>query len=350
MQTSFQDRVYEKLLLFIVTLTLVTVELFIPRLPLIPWLKIGLPNIITIIWIIRFGYKDAILFSLLRVWITTLFFGFSIFSIALGLSGSFLSISMMWLTIKLSQKWRIFGFVGIGIIGAFSHNIGQLIMLKLLIGKASLVHVQLPLMGIVSIVTGTITGILAYEFNKIAITPQRIDIAIEREEHLTSFTIIGSLLLLLLMVSLTFITSFYILLPIVLLVIVLSLYITRGEAKLLTIRRMWLLLTVIFITTYITSGRDLTIAFLQLLRMIAWLESVVIFRHLNSDRLLFASLKKVFKGYDSSIIAAILTVEVVPLLMSKKKKVNIKTIQSPTQFIATLLEDSEQIIEELYVN
>jgi len=103
-----------------------TLELFIPRIPFLPWLKPGLANCITMIWIIEFGMVDSLMYTLVRVWISSFYFGFSLVTVFLALSGGLFSTAVMGCAWNLLGRRRLMGTVGMGIIGALSHNTGQL--------------------------------------------------------------------------------------------------------------------------------------------------------------------------------------------------------------------------------
>ena len=66
-----------KTALLLVAITINTLELFLPRIPFLPWVKPGLANCVTILWIIRYGAIDALFFSFLRIWMVGFYVGFS---------------------------------------------------------------------------------------------------------------------------------------------------------------------------------------------------------------------------------------------------------------------------------
>jgi len=151
-----------KTVLILVAVALNILELAVPRIPLLPWLKPGLANSITIIWIIRYGTADAVLFSFIRVWISSFYFGMSLVTITLALSGGVLS------TIGMGVLWHFFGrqplfrvgTIGTAVAGALLHNIGQLGAVYFMFARNSAVVYQLPAMGIASLLFGILTGLL----------------------------------------------------------------------------------------------------------------------------------------------------------------------------------------------
>ena len=144
----------------LVAVALGALEFFFPRIPLFPWLKPGLSNCITLIWIIEFGVTDALLFFLLRAWISGFYFGFSFFTLALSISGGLTATIAMGICWNLVGKNRLMGTIGISIIGALMHNTGQLVAVYYLMAKNTHLFYQLPVMLIASILFGGIVGII----------------------------------------------------------------------------------------------------------------------------------------------------------------------------------------------
>jgi heptaprenyl diphosphate synthase len=154
----------EKTILFVIAFLLAGIERFIPVFPLLPWLKIGLFHAITLIWIVRFGIFDALAFIFVRQWVIAAFFGFSLLPFVLGTTGSVMAVILGGILIK-SQKFSI---IAAAVFSALVHNITQLFVLFLIMSGNLVWQWQLPVMAVVSIFTGTVTGFLAFEINKIS--------------------------------------------------------------------------------------------------------------------------------------------------------------------------------------
>jgi uncharacterized membrane protein len=153
--------VLQKAIWLLIAVALNAVELAIPRLPFFPWLKPGFANIIAILWIIKFGFKDALLFTALRIWISGFYFGFSLFALSLSFSGGLLSViamSVMWMTLG---KRGLTGTIGIAVIGALFHNAGQLAVVYLTMSRNMSMFGQIPFMLCASVLFGGIVGALA---------------------------------------------------------------------------------------------------------------------------------------------------------------------------------------------
>ena len=145
-------------MLLAITIVLSIIENFIPT---ILFVKIGLANIIIIYALYKYGFKDALNISILRIIIlgilrTGLFSITFLFSIA----GALLSIIMMGLfkNTKLSV-------IGVSIIGSIFHMLGQLLVAFLLLNISILNYI--PLILILSLITGLIIGLISKEIIEI---------------------------------------------------------------------------------------------------------------------------------------------------------------------------------------
>ena len=158
---SSQKEILRKTAWILLAVAINALEFFIPRIPFFPWLKPGFSNCVTIIWIIEFGMVDALLFTLLRVWIVGFYFGFSFLTFTLSLSGGACSTVVMALAWMIAGKRGFFGTIGTGVIGALVHNFAQIAVIYFLFAKNLHVFYQVPVMLIASVVFGSITGAIA---------------------------------------------------------------------------------------------------------------------------------------------------------------------------------------------
>ena len=125
------------------------IEALIP-LPLPFGIKAGLPNIIIVFILYRFGTREAIIVSLIRVILVSLLFG-NAMSLAYSLAGAVLSIFLM----ILLKKTGWFTTIGVSVSGGIFHNTGQILVACLLLNTIEISSI-LPLLTI----TGTVAGIL----------------------------------------------------------------------------------------------------------------------------------------------------------------------------------------------
>jgi uncharacterized membrane protein len=154
----------EKTALFIIAFLFAGIEKFIPVFPFLPWLKIGLFHVITLIWLARFGILDTLAFIFIRQWVIMVFFGFSFMPFILGTGGSVASVILGGVLIKSKR----FGIIAVAVFSALINNITQLLMLFFMMNGNFAWQWQLSVMTIVSVFTGTVTGFLAFQINNIS--------------------------------------------------------------------------------------------------------------------------------------------------------------------------------------
>jgi len=135
------------------------VESWFP-LPLpIPGVKLGLANVVSILAIAFYGWREAILVALLRVMIGSLFGGTVLGpSFAMSMGGALISTAVMAYIYQYHRS--IFSIVGISIIGAVFHNSAQIMIAALLVVSAGLLW-YLPYLILFAVLTGAGTGFTA---------------------------------------------------------------------------------------------------------------------------------------------------------------------------------------------
>ena len=138
------------------SLILYILETYIPN-PFIvffPGAKLGLTNIITLVSLLIFGFKETFIIVTVRVILSSIFAGpmsYLLFSI-----GAYLSLIVMFLVNKIKG----FSVIGVSIAGAIAHNIGQLLVASILV-ENFLMITYLPFMLATSLVTGLFVGIVS---------------------------------------------------------------------------------------------------------------------------------------------------------------------------------------------
>ena len=134
-----------------VALVLAYVELLLPPLfAALPGIKLGLPNIVIVFILYRFGLRYAATVSLVRILAVTLLFG-NPMTLAYSIAGAVLSLAVM----SLLKKMNFLSTVGVSVAGGVFHNVGQILVAMLLLRTAELGYYLIVLS-----VTGTISGIL----------------------------------------------------------------------------------------------------------------------------------------------------------------------------------------------
>lgn len=131
------------------------IESFIPVSSAIPGIKLGLANIVTIYALERLGAKDALVISLLRIFLSSFLFGNPAMMVY-SLSGALLSILVMSLLSRIVK----FGIIGISVAGAVSHNIAQCAAAALLLQNTNVMQ-YVPVLVLSGIAAGIITGIIS---------------------------------------------------------------------------------------------------------------------------------------------------------------------------------------------
>lgn len=132
-------------------LVLSYLETLLPPLSTVaPGIKIGLPNIVIVLLLYRFGVVETVVVSIMRVFIVSLMFG-NVMTLAYSLVGAILSITLM----KLMMKIKLFSEVGVSVVGGISHNLGQILVAIFLFDT-----VQIGYYMIILSITGTIAGVV----------------------------------------------------------------------------------------------------------------------------------------------------------------------------------------------
>lgn len=126
----------------------------------IPWLRIGLANIITLTVLLIFGLKAAIYITLIRVIIGSFLSGtFLSPAFLLSLSGGVASTIAMGITQRIFG--RFFSPVGISLIGASVHSLTQIAVVYLVLIRRKEVFLFLPVLLFLAVITGIFNGIVA---------------------------------------------------------------------------------------------------------------------------------------------------------------------------------------------
>lgn len=139
-----------------IALTIFMVEAQIPPLLPIPGIKLGLANIVTVFTVFALGPKDAAAVLFVRIFLGAVFAGnFStiFYSAAGGGLAILVTIGLRGILTK-KQLWVA------GCLGAIAHSVGQMVM-AIAITQTKELILYLPVMIVVSIVTGLFTGLCA---------------------------------------------------------------------------------------------------------------------------------------------------------------------------------------------
>ncbi|MCM1130588.1 MAG: Gx transporter family protein [Roseburia sp.] len=137
----------------------------------IPGVKLGLANIIILIMLYEFKPYEALAVNILRILLVGLLRGnFLSPTFIMSLSGGMLSFLVMYLFSRI----KVFSPIGVSVLGAVSHATGQVIAAIILLGTQAVLY-YLPLIGLLSIGTGIISGIITRLYLKKSITARFIE-------------------------------------------------------------------------------------------------------------------------------------------------------------------------------
>jgi heptaprenyl diphosphate synthase len=129
----------------------------------VAWFKFGFANIIGLAALELYGFKDALLVTLGRIFLGSLAYGlFGSPAFALSLSGGVAAIVAMAAMQRLGGA--LFSEVGISIVGAVVHNVVQLAVAYLLLVRNEALVLLLPLMLLTAAGTGFVNGLASRIF------------------------------------------------------------------------------------------------------------------------------------------------------------------------------------------
>lgn len=131
------------------------IERLFPPISAVPGVKLGLANVVVLIMLYYRGFRPAIYVSLLRVLIVGFVFA-NVSTMLYSLAGGLFSLCMM----GLAKRAGLFSPVGVSVIGAVCHNVGQILLAMWMLGSALLIN-YLPVLLIAGVLTGVATGVAA---------------------------------------------------------------------------------------------------------------------------------------------------------------------------------------------
>ncbi len=131
------------------------VESQIPAFVAIPGVKMGLANIAVVFALYKLGWKEAVLISLIRVFLVSLLFGTGA-SLFYSVAGAVLSLAGM-IALKAT---KLFSSVAVSVAGGVLHNVGQIGMACLLL-ETDVLRYYLPFLALSGILAGVVIGVVA---------------------------------------------------------------------------------------------------------------------------------------------------------------------------------------------
>lgn len=119
-----------------------------PLVAAVPGIKLGLPNIVIVFVLYRFGWKESASVSFVRIVAVSLLFNPA--TLPYSLAGGFLSL----LGMTLLKKTNLLSTTGVSVAGGVLHNAGQILMAMLIMSTVGLGYYF-----IILAITGTVSGI-----------------------------------------------------------------------------------------------------------------------------------------------------------------------------------------------
>jgi heptaprenyl diphosphate synthase len=165
-QPSADDRRIARLAAAAIALTVAEAAIPLP----LPGVKPGLGNIVILIVLTRWGWRDAVWVALLRVFASSLLLG-QLFApgFFLSLAGSVTSLAMLGVAMHLPRRW--FGPVSLSLFAAFAHIGGQLALARLWLVPHDGVFYLVPVFAAAATVFGLINGLIAARLLRDRIPP-----------------------------------------------------------------------------------------------------------------------------------------------------------------------------------
>ncbi len=132
-----------------------------PNLPIpVYGVKLGLANIMGLVTLMMFNYKDMIYINLMRVLLSSLLRGI-IFGTAFWISLT--GVALSTLVVILINKNKDHSLYFLSVISAITHSIGQLLCVSYIYQSLYLVMYYAPMLLALSVPAGMLTGLLAKE-------------------------------------------------------------------------------------------------------------------------------------------------------------------------------------------
>lgn len=149
-------------LLVSIGLALSVLESLIPLPITIPGAKLGLSNMVILVTLVIFGFKEAMVVGILKSIVLVLITG-SISSLMYSLSGAILSCIIMAIVYKFFTN--IFSLIGVSIFGAVAHNFAQVSVAAIMMYNAR-IYSYLPILLLTSLFTGYFVGLSSIYISK----------------------------------------------------------------------------------------------------------------------------------------------------------------------------------------
>lgn len=127
----------------------------LPLLVPLPGVKLGLANVVTLFALCYLGPKLAFTVLGARIFLGALFAG-TFSALLYSAMGGICAFIVMVLALRCKKL----SLYGVSILGAAAHNVGQISAAVIMLGNTAVIG-YLPVLLVLSVVSGTVTGMLA---------------------------------------------------------------------------------------------------------------------------------------------------------------------------------------------
>lgn len=138
-----------------VGLALSVLESAIPLPIAVPGARLGLSNMVVLVTLVVFGFKEGLVVSGLKSIVLMLVTG-SVSGFIYSFAGAILSCLAMQIVYKYFSN--IFSLIGVSIFGALFHNFAQVSVASLMLNNIK-IYTYLPFLMLISIFTGYFVGL-----------------------------------------------------------------------------------------------------------------------------------------------------------------------------------------------
>ena len=122
----------------------------------LPGVKLGLSNVVILFALYQIKPYEVFILAVLKSFLTSVFMA-SFTAFAYSICGTLLSFSAMAAILKINRDFL--SPVGVSVVGAICHNIGQIIAASFILGSF-LVVAYLPILLISGVIAGIFVGII----------------------------------------------------------------------------------------------------------------------------------------------------------------------------------------------
>ena len=126
----------------------------------LPWVRLGLANLLALIAIVTCGWREGYVVTFLRVVIGGLLLGgFLSPAFLLSLAGGVAGTTVM--VLMAPGAWRFYSPLAVSVAGAFAHGLTQVLVLRVVLVRTAEVFYLLPWVLVPAVLSGIVTGLLA---------------------------------------------------------------------------------------------------------------------------------------------------------------------------------------------